>query len=43
MNEVQADFIVDVEAEDFDRQAIELTGWEDVVFELEDEGEWPWS
>lgn len=39
---VVADFIVEREADEEERR-LELSGWEDVVFELEDEREWPWS
>ena len=39
---IEADFIVEREGDGEERR-VELTGWEDVVFELEDEREWPWS
>ncbi len=39
---VQAEFIVESEVDGCDIP-VHLTGWEEVVFQLEDEGEWPWS
>ncbi len=39
---IEADFIIEQEDESSDYPVGQLTGWELVVFELDDEPEMPW-
>lgn len=39
---IQADFIIEDEENENEDRSAHLTGWEEIVFDLEDDDEMPW-